>query len=421
MGVLSSGLLRYHSTLYAAGAVLLLVLAGIAATGGTWSLPFLRSSPDISRTDSAGVYALGVFSGAASACCAPVLAGMLTLSAVSPSLVAVAGLGLAYVFGMVFPLVAMTLVWDRVQPEGFNPGGRSVTWRIGSRRFTTTVAGLVTAAMFTVMGAILAVVAATGSSLASPLQTRIGGGIEDALTPALDQMAWIPDPVVGLILIAVAVGAVVLSVRRPRQTSEPLEKGAAMTKKTSRTHRRSARARATPWRWVGFGAPIFFLAVLVALSVIDEPARDEPGTAPDFRLTATSGQEISLTETLTKGDTLLYFSMGVGCDGCFAQIPEIEDDLARWRVTLLPIMVDPASSVAAEAARFGIETPILLDPGAEVARAYGMVGIYGHADRPSHSFALVRRDGTIGWVRHYAEMFVPADALLGELDQVVGA
>jgi cytochrome c biogenesis protein CcdA len=225
VGVLTSSLLRYHAALYGAGAALLLVLAGVAATGGTWSLPFLRGSPDISRTDSAGVYALGVFSGAASACCAPVLAGMLTLSAVSPSLLAVTGLGLAYVFGMVFPLVVMTLVWDRVRPEGFNPGGRAVTWRLASHRFTTTLAGVVTAAMFTVMSVILAVVAATGSSLASPLQARIGAGIERALAPALDRLAWIPDPVVGVVLIALAVGAVVLSGRRRLpQTTESLER-----------------------------------------------------------------------------------------------------------------------------------------------------------------------------------------------------
>jgi hypothetical protein len=34
---------------------------------------------------------------------------------------------------------------------------------------------------------------------------------------------------------------------------------------------------------------------------------------------------------------------------------------------------------------------------------------------------LVRQDGTIGWVRHYAEMFVPSDALFDELDQAMGA
>lgn len=225
LGILTSGLLRYHSVLYGAGAVLLLILGWIAATGRTWSLPFLRSSPDLSRTDSAGVYALGVFSGAASACCAPVLAGMLTLSAVSPGLVAAGGIGLAYVFGMVFPLVVITLVWDRVRPEGFNPGSRPITWRVGSRQFTTTLAGMVTAAMFALMGVILSVVAASGSSLASPIQARIGAGIEDALAPALDRLSWIPDPVIGLILVAVAVGAVILSGRRrrPPQSAQPLE------------------------------------------------------------------------------------------------------------------------------------------------------------------------------------------------------
>jgi hypothetical protein len=30
--------------------------------------------------------------------------------------------------------------------------------------------------------------------------------------------------------------------------------------------------------------------------------------------------------------------------------------------------------------------------------------------------ALVRRNGSIGWVRHYAEMFVPSDALFSEMD-----
>lgn len=191
---------------------------------------------------------------------------------------------------------------------------------------------------------------------------------------------------------------------------------------TRRNKSRRRPANASARRWIAFGVPVLFLAVLVALSAIDEPASNEPGAAaPDFRLTATSGQEVSLSEQLAKGDTLLYFSMGVGCDGCFAQIPEIEDGLAQRGVTLLPIMVDPAPMVAAEAARFGIETPILLDPGAQVSNAYGMVGIYGHADRPSHSFALVRQGGNIAWVRHYAEMFVPADALLEELDQAAGA
>ena len=175
------------------------------------------------------------------------------------------------------------------------------------------------------------------------------------------------------------------------------------------------------WRWAGFAAPVIFLVGLVALSVVNGPTPKEPGVAPDFELTTFDGLNVSLSETLAEGDALLYFSMGVGCDGCFAQIPELEAAVADRSLNLLPIMVDPGPLVAAEAARFGIQTPILLDPGGVVSSAYGMVGVYGHGDRPSHSFALVRESGEIAWIRHYAEMFVPSDTLFNEMDQAVGA
>jgi peroxiredoxin len=158
------------------------------------------------------------------------------------------------------------------------------------------------------------------------------------------------------------------------------------------------------------------LAVLVALSVLSETDDATVEQAIPFELSATDGRTVSLEESLAQGDALLYFSMGVGCDGCFAQIPELEAAVAERGITLVPIMVDPAPLVAAEASRFGIESPILIDPEAQVSAAYGMVGIYGHGDRPSHSFALVRQGGEIAWVRHYAEMFVPAGALIEELD-----
>ena len=176
----------------------------------------------------------------------------------------------------------------------------------------------------------------------------------------------------------------------------------------------------SPWRWAGFVVAPLALGVLVAVSTVSETEDATVEQAIPFELTATDGLTISLDESLAEGDALLYFSMGVGCDGCFAQIPELEAGMAERGIDLLPIMVDPAPMVAAEAARFGIEGPILIDPGAQVSAAYGMVGIYGHSDRPSHSFALVRQGGEIAWVRHYAEMFVPAASLLDELDAALG-
>ncbi|GBE22466.1 MAG TPA: redoxin domain-containing protein [Actinobacteria bacterium] len=178
------------------------------------------------------------------------------------------------------------------------------------------------------------------------------------------------------------------------------------------------KRRASIGKWLGFGIPIAGIVGLVLFGVLSS-GPDEAvvsSAAPDFSLPTTDGTMVSLQDLMAQGgDVLLYFSMGVGCDGCFAQIPEIADDLAAKEITFAPIMVNPADQVAADAARFGITTPILIDNSRKVSSAYGMIGVYGHADRPAHSFALVGKDGTIKWVHHYAKMFVPADEFMKDL------
>lgn len=215
LSVLSRALLGYHSVIYVVGGLLLLALAVVAFTGRTWSLPFLRGAPDIQRTDSAGVFALGVFSGAASTCCAPVLAGVLTLTTVSPSLLSGATVALAYVFGMVFPLLVMTLVWDRSHlRERINPTAREVTVSVAGRAFHTTNLNLVMAAIFTLMGGALVAIGISGETLAPTFQADLGGWIEARLAPVVAWLAPIPDWIVGVALLALGVGVAAMSARR---------------------------------------------------------------------------------------------------------------------------------------------------------------------------------------------------------------
>jgi hypothetical protein len=54
--------------------------------------------------------------------------------------------------------------------------------------------------------------------------------------------------------------------------------------------------------------------------------------------------------------------------------------------------------------------------GDEFDRRFMQAMIVGHGDRPSHSFVRVDADGIATDVRHYAEMFVPLDQLLTDLD-----
>jgi cytochrome c biogenesis protein CcdA len=149
------GVAHYHSALYYAGGVLMLVLAAYALSGRMWSLPSFLRAPDPAAGDSGSFFALGVFSGIASSCCAPVLAGVMTLSALSGSAVGGVVLGLAYVFGMTFPLFVMALVWDR-----FGLGSR--TWmrakplrlHLGRWTIATNTVNAAVAVVFAVMGSV---------------------------------------------------------------------------------------------------------------------------------------------------------------------------------------------------------------------------------------------------------------------------
>ncbi|GMQ93816.1 MAG: hypothetical protein BMS9Abin12_1296 [Acidimicrobiia bacterium] len=221
LGLLTRGLLKYQGAIYITGGVLMLVLAALALSGRGWTLPIMRGSPDVRRTDTGGVFALGVFSGAASACCAPVLAAVLTLSAVAPNLIQGVGIGLAYVFGMVFPLVVLALTWDRFGAklrDRMQGGERH--FRVAGRTLVVTTLNLVAAGMFGLLGITLIGLGITGATLAPTAQVAAGVWLQDRLLPFVRWLDPVPDLVIGLVLVAIAVAAVAISGRRRQLTTQ---------------------------------------------------------------------------------------------------------------------------------------------------------------------------------------------------------
>ena len=127
------------------------------------------------------------------------------------------------------------------------------------------------------------------------------------------------------------------------------------------TRSRPARPRRRPGRksltgvWLAFLTPVAAIGLLVAVAGLTggDPPAAEGDTAVDFAVADTAGGTVVLGDILADGDALLYFSMGVGCDGCFLQIPEIAGELAARNVELVPIMPGRPDWLAAEAARRG--------------------------------------------------------------------
>src|SRR5260370_33858595 len=101
-----------HTVVYVLGGGLMLGLGAYTLLGGRIHLPMPGRRAG-TRRGPAAVYSLGLFSGIASSCCAPVLAGLIALSGLASSFLPALGLGAAYVFGMVAPLFVISLLWDR--------------------------------------------------------------------------------------------------------------------------------------------------------------------------------------------------------------------------------------------------------------------------------------------------------------------
>lgn len=104
---------QYHNTIFGIGGASLILLGLILITGKHFSMPF-RVNPSLKKHNALSVFALGIFSGIATTCCAPVLAGVLALAAL-PGSIAWGGIyALSYVFGMVAPLFLLSLFMDKV-------------------------------------------------------------------------------------------------------------------------------------------------------------------------------------------------------------------------------------------------------------------------------------------------------------------
>lgn len=225
VSLIAAAIAKYHAVLYYAGGILMLVLAGFSLSGKMWSLPSFLRAPDVSRGDGASFFALGVFSGIASSCCAPVLVGVMTLSALAANPLGGVALGLAYVFGMVFPLFVMALVWDasglRTKPLVAKP----VRLRLGAWTLATNTVNLLVAAGFTIMGGFIIYLANTGEMTSGPeIQVAAGQALAGWFNQLQTWLSPVPEPVLGLALLAVAglfIWGSLVGRRAPSAAAEP--------------------------------------------------------------------------------------------------------------------------------------------------------------------------------------------------------
>jgi peroxiredoxin Q/BCP len=156
-----------------------------------------------------------------------------------------------------------------------------------------------------------------------------------------------------------------------------------------------------------------------------------PGApAPPIELASTTGGQFNLTAQHGHS-VLLYFQEGLTCQPCWAQLSDIQKNMAKFRAAgveqVVSITVDPLSDLRQKVADESLALPVLSDPGLVAsheysANQYGMMG----ASRDGHSFVLVGPEGRIRWRADYGgppdyTMYVPVPDLLADLHKGIGA
>jgi peroxiredoxin Q/BCP len=146
--------------------------------------------------------------------------------------------------------------------------------------------------------------------------------------------------------------------------------------------------------------------------------------APDFSLPSTAGVAVRLSNLRGK-NVLLYFQEGIGCEGCWTQLKDIESDLGRFQQLgiseVITITTNPLDALKQKVADETITLPVLSDESFAVSRAYNatMYGMMaGSAD--GHTFILVGPDGRIRWRADYGgppeyTMYVPISNLIADI------
>ncbi len=151
----------YHDTIFFAGGIFLIFLGMTLLLGQQFTLPF-SVHPELRRQDFISVYILGIFSAIATTCCAPVLAGVLTLSALPGSVFLGGVYTLAYVLGMVLPLFLIALFLDKIDfTKKFFAFRKTISYSFLGKKINLTFANFFSGAMFLVLGIIIIYLAQT--------------------------------------------------------------------------------------------------------------------------------------------------------------------------------------------------------------------------------------------------------------------
>jgi cytochrome c-type biogenesis protein len=217
---LTSFFSAYHSYIFAAGSMLMIGVGIMALLGKRIPMPFTKKLPSPQVTNASTAYLLGVVSGISSACCAPVILGALTLAAISPTVLQAGAIGLAYTFGMVFPLFILGVFYKKGLARYTSKLQRK-TVRI--KNFTTPLANFLSFIVFTAAGLFFLVLAVLGENTTSEQGAELSVELKRWIDTITEPLRAVPysEGIFGLVLVGLLVLIGRLVYKELRQPNDP--------------------------------------------------------------------------------------------------------------------------------------------------------------------------------------------------------
>lgn len=206
----------YHNQIFMIGGLFLIFLGLSMLVGKSFAVP--TSLRDRFKRRVSSIYLLGIFSAIATTCCAPVLAGVIALSAAKGSLFWGFVYTLAYVIGLVFPLFIVSLFLDRVDiAKKLSSVKKNVSLRAFGRAWTITISELISGLIFLIMGGYISYLAFRGQTqMSSEYQLDMNLFLAGILGKITRFTSLIPESVWAVLVVLVVVFLVGLFIKQTK-------------------------------------------------------------------------------------------------------------------------------------------------------------------------------------------------------------
>lgn len=204
---------RYHNTIFIFGGIFFLVLGLILLLGRHFSLPF-HINPVLKSHHPFSVFMLGIFSGIATTCCAPVLAGVMALSALPGSIFWGLMYTFSYVLGMVIPLFFIAAFLDKSQiTKKMLSVRKQITYSLGSVKISLTLGEFISGIMFVIMAILTMSLAFTNKlSVHSAYQIDINIYLTKLFNSVRAVVTFLPEYVWAVIFLSLFVGLIIKTI-----------------------------------------------------------------------------------------------------------------------------------------------------------------------------------------------------------------